>query len=332
MRGRLGACFSGYGINVLEARDHTLAAPSSRMRPHAIWTILAALVVAILATTTGRAAVSYELYQAQPGDTVDNVASRFGVAAEEIAGLNSLLAGQALPAGLTLAIPIRRSAPQLAPPSPLGNGSPEQVLSNVRTVGPRFAVVADGRAEIVSMPGGGHSLFRPSPGARLVVTGESGDYHAVLMVGGGRAWIAKSSVKLEPDGPSPQALGFLRGGGRPDIVQEALTFLGLPYRLGGTPPGSADCSSLVQAAFSARGIRLPRTVEAQYEVGSPVSFSELLPGDRVYFVNKSGKVGHTGIHIGGGSFVHASSRRNQVAIDSLLSGTYWAHFLGGRRS
>jgi len=291
MRGRLGACFSGYGINVLEARDHTLAAPSSRMRPHAIWTILAALVVAILATTTGRAAVSYELYQAQPGDTVDNVASRFGVAAEEIAGLNSLLAGQALPAGLTLAIPIRRSAPQLAPPSPLGNGSPEQVLSNVRTVGPRFAVVADGRAEIVSMPGGGHSLFRPSPGARLVVTG-----------------------------------------GRPDIVQEALTFLGLPYRLGGTPPGSADCSSLVQAAFSARGIRLPRTVEAQYEVGSPVSFSELLPGDRVYFVNKSGKVGHTGIHIGGGSFVHASSRRNQVAIDSLLSGTYWAHFLGGRRS
>jgi cell wall-associated NlpC family hydrolase len=121
-------------------------------------------------------------------------------------------------------------------------------------------------------------------------------------------------------------------GGRPDVVQEAMRYLGTPYRYGGRLPYDVDCSLLVQAAFGARGARLPRTAAEQFEVGQAVNYTELLPGDRLYFVSTSGRINHTGIYIGSGRFVHASSRKRCVAIDALGDRLYWSRFVGARRS
>ena len=155
---------------------------------------------------------------------------------------------------------------------------------------------------------------------------------ALRTLDGSAGWVPKSALSITDRTIPPDQLESMLNGGRPDIVQEALRYLDTPYRYGGKLPYNVDCSLLVQTAYTARGIRLPRTAAQQFEVGRSVSYNELLPGDRLYFVSTSGRINHTGIYIGNGRFVHASSRRKCVGIDALYDRIYWARFLGARRS
>ncbi|KPJ64926.1 hypothetical protein AMK68_00005, partial [candidate division KD3-62 bacterium DG_56] len=104
-----------------------------------------------------------------------------------------------------------------------------------------------------------------------------------------------------------------------------------PYQYGGRLPHSVDCSLLAQTVFAAHGIRLPRTAAQQAYVGYPVGYAELLPGDRLYFYNSDGRVGHTGIHIAGGKFIHASASRGYVAMDDLFTTQWWRIYAGAMR-
>ncbi|MFB3881321.1 MAG: NlpC/P60 family protein [Armatimonadota bacterium] len=267
--------------------------------------------------------LSYEIYQVAVGDTIENVAARFGVSPSLIQQFNELPSGQ-LRVGQSLAIPIpvTPKRPDLPPMPPLN------ILE------PRYALVTAG-ARITSEPldvGPADVLFEPSSGTRLIVSAEQGDYWGVVMVDGSVGWIPKSSAQLTGETLSPEQLETMLKGGRPDIVQEAYRYLGTPYCYGGRLPYNVDCSLLVQTAYAARGIRLPRTAASQFEVGRSVGLSELLPGDRLYFVSRSGRINHTGIYIGNGRFIHASSRRGCVAVDSLYTRSYWTRFLGARRS
>ena len=105
-----------------------------------------------------------------------------------------------------------------------------------------------------------------------------------------------------------------------------MRYLGVPYVWGGSTPRGFDCSGLVMFAYAQIGVSLPHSSYAQYSMGTPVSMSQLQPGDLVFFAGAS----HEGIYIGGGQFIHAPHTGDHVKISSL-SGWYASTFAGGRR-
>ncbi|HEY3676653.1 MAG TPA: C40 family peptidase [Candidatus Tumulicola sp.] len=113
------------------------------------------------------------------------------------------------------------------------------------------------------------------------------------------------------------------------LTHSALRFLGTPYVFGGTTPAGFDCSAFVQHVFAIAGISLPRTADAQYDVGKPATGGPR-PGDLVFFQTYESGASHVGIYLGRGKFVHASSSHGVMV--SQLSESYWAsRYLGAKR-
>jgi len=110
------------------------------------------------------------------------------------------------------------------------------------------------------------------------------------------------------------------------VVSVAMRYLGTPYVWGGASPSGFDCSGLVMYAFAQVGVSLPHSSYAQYGMGSPVSRDQLQPGDVVFFDG----LGHVGIYVGGGSFIHAPHTGDVVKISSI-SGWYASTYVGARR-
>lgn len=120
---------------------------------------------------------------------------------------------------------------------------------------------------------------------------------------------------------------------RPDVLEYASKYLGKPYKYGGKGPSSFDCSGFTSYVFKNFGIKLSATASSQYSNTSRVKKSDLLPGDLVFFSNNSsgGRVGHVGIYVGSGKFIHASSPGDDVKYDTLTSGYYNKHYISGGR-
>jgi peptidoglycan DL-endopeptidase CwlO len=113
-----------------------------------------------------------------------------------------------------------------------------------------------------------------------------------------------------------------------NVVSIALQYLGVPYVWGGASPSTGfDCSGLVMFVFAQVGIYLPHNAAAQYGYGTPVSKDQLAPGDLVFFDG----LGHVGIYIGNGQFVHAPHTGDVVKISSLSEGWYTSTYVGARR-
>jgi peptidoglycan DL-endopeptidase CwlO len=110
-------------------------------------------------------------------------------------------------------------------------------------------------------------------------------------------------------------------------VGVALTQLGTQYVWGGGAPGGFDCSGLVMWAYGQVGVSLPHSTYSQYTMGVPVSRDQLAPGDIVFFDG----LGHEGLYIGGGQFVHAPHTGDVVKISSLSEAWYASTYVGARR-
>jgi cell wall-associated NlpC family hydrolase len=110
------------------------------------------------------------------------------------------------------------------------------------------------------------------------------------------------------------------------VVGIAMQYLGTPYVYGGSSPSGFDCSGFVMYVYAKLGVSLPHNAAAQYGYGTPVDRSQLQPGDLVFFNG----LGHNGIYIGGGSFIHAPHTGDVVKISSL-SGWYDSTWVGARR-
>lgn len=109
------------------------------------------------------------------------------------------------------------------------------------------------------------------------------------------------------------------------LVKVATEFIGAPYRLGGSSVKGLDCSSFVQKIYRIFNVKLPRVAREQSQVGVKIDREELVEGDLVFFhTNRS--FGHVGIYIGNDEFVHASSKRKAVRIDSLNTPYYQKRF------
>jgi cell wall-associated NlpC family hydrolase len=119
---------------------------------------------------------------------------------------------------------------------------------------------------------------------------------------------------------------------RKEIVRFAKTFVGTPYRRGGTNRNGVDCSGLVFAVYREFNIRLPRTSLDQSRIGDQVDRSGVQPADLLFFKTaRKESVSHVGIYIGGGKFIHASTSEREVRIDALNDDYYRRRFMGARR-
>jgi len=110
------------------------------------------------------------------------------------------------------------------------------------------------------------------------------------------------------------------------VVGIAMQYLGTPYVWGGASPGGFDCSGFVMYVYAQVGVSLPHSTYAMWNAGVPVSYSDLQAGDLVFF---SG-LGHMGIYIGGGNFIHSPHTGDVVKI-SAMSGWYSSTYVGARR-
>jgi len=116
-------------------------------------------------------------------------------------------------------------------------------------------------------------------------------------------------------------------------VAAAESALGTPYQYGGScsdphgtsPAGWCDCASLVQMAWAAAGVAIPRTTYDQWRVGTPVaSVSQLVPGDLIFIPGTDATAagpGHVGMYIGNGLLIDAPHTGTVVQIAAVSS---WA--------
>ena len=114
-------------------------------------------------------------------------------------------------------------------------------------------------------------------------------------------------------------------------VVAAESALGTPYQWGGScgdphgadPSGWCDCSSLVQMAWAAAGVALPRTTYQQVSAGTPVpSVSDLRPGDLIFIPGSDGSVaapGHVGMYVGDGMLIQAPTTGQVVDLVPVAS-------------
>lgn len=120
---------------------------------------------------------------------------------------------------------------------------------------------------------------------------------------------AETSPEPEPTPPPPADAS--RGA---QVVSIAMRYLGVPYKWGGASPSTGfDCSGFTMYVFAQIGFSLPHYAAAQYGLGRDVPKSDLQPGDLVFFRG----LGHMGMYIGGGNFIHAPQTGDVVKISSL---------------
>lgn len=110
---------------------------------------------------------------------------------------------------------------------------------------------------------------------------------------------------------SSQSSPSCGGGTGGEIASYACQFVGNPYVAGGTSlTNGADCSGFTWAVYQHFGISLPRSSYAQASGGSEVSYSDMQPGDIIYYG------GHVGIYVGNGTIVHASTQATGIKYSS----------------
>jgi cell wall-associated NlpC family hydrolase len=110
-------------------------------------------------------------------------------------------------------------------------------------------------------------------------------------------------------------------------VRDALALRGAPYVYGGSTPAGFDCSGFTSYVYGNLGVPLAHSSYDQWASGPHVPRADLEPGDLVFFAG----LGHVGIYIGGGRFVHAPHTGTVVSVDRLSGSWYGAEYDGAVR-
>ena len=187
-------------------------------------------------------------------------------------------------------------------------------------------------------------------GNRVTITGSAGDWTAVYYQGQPgytySQFVKEGSLQIEGSSVTGSAYavpGSDEAGNQTteltgssyekgqQIAQYALQFLGYNYCWGGKDPSTGfDCSGLVYYVYSQFGYTLNRVAQDQARNGVPVSADALQPGDILCFYSGSSYIGHVGIYIGDGMFVHAQNSATGVVITDL-NGHYGQRGFEARR-
>jgi cell wall-associated NlpC family hydrolase len=115
-------------------------------------------------------------------------------------------------------------------------------------------------------------------------------------------------------------------------ARTAERFVGIPYRWGGdTVVDGMDCSGFVRAVYNLCGVNIPRTSREQYRVGDVVAKDELKDGDLIFFGPSADEITHVGIFVGGGRFVHAPRRGDDIKVSAMDDAYFLKRYVGAKR-
>ncbi len=145
--------------------------------------------------------------------------------------------------------------------------------------------------------------------------------------------IERGVVKAVADvGQKVGTVGQNFGSQASELVVNAMGYLGVPYRRGGTGIQGFDCSGFVQAMYeNSLGLVLPHNAKAQAAATDKIDKTELQPGDLVFFNTLRRAFSHVGIYVGEGKFIHSPRPGGEVRIEDMRE-SYWVkRFNGARR-
>ena len=201
--------------------------------------------------------------------------------------------------------PVQTTQPSIAPtsvPTPMPSTAPTSTLTPIPTIRP--APTASPLPTPLPMPSGS-----PYPLATLSPE-ETPIPAAQQMV------ISSSSSGTTATPGSPAAAQTVATG--MDVVEFACRFLGSKYTWAGKDPSTGfDCSGFVWYVYSQFGHDLNRVAASQAKNGFHVDSSDLRMGDILCFYTYGSYIGHSGIYIGNGKFIHAANSSSGVIITEL---------------
>lgn len=194
-------------------------------------------------------------------------------------------------------------------------------------------------------------LSTATRGQTLAILSEMDGLYGVLMVNNTIGWLPKETMELLDyntevtlsNTPPPAGTSASSSSGLADrnglnekqrqVLREAFSYMGVPYVWAGNTRTGLDCSAFTKNVFSTVGVDLPRHSGHQIQVGRTITDTgELVAGDRLYFAMKGGStITHTGIYIGEGFFIHASSNHKCVDVDPLFKTHYIDKLVAIRR-
>ncbi len=118
-----------------------------------------------------------------------------------------------------------------------------------------------------------------------------------------------------------------------DLIGNAMGFIGVPYRRGGTTATTGfDCSGFVRAVYEKTvGMVLPRKADQQAASTEIIDKKELQPGDLVFFNTMRRAFSHVGIYVGDGKFIHSPRSGSEVRVEDMRQSYWQRRFDGARR-
>lgn len=178
----------------------------------------------------------------------------------------------------------------------------------------------------------------------VTIAGEEGDFYKIeyknyngyiskSLVSDKTVEITSRSATERQENTESNTVSTSNSGTGENVITFAKKYLGYNYVSGGTTPsGGFDCTGFTYYIYNACGYSLSRSCSAQASSGVAVSKNNLQAGDLLLFDNGSnGSIGHVGIYIGNGSFIHAANSRRGVVIDTINSGYYNTYYYSARR-
>ena len=115
------------------------------------------------------------------------------------------------------------------------------------------------------------------------------------------------------------------------LVGTARKFTGVRYRWAGMSSRGMDCSGFIARVLRSHNIRAPHNAAQLFQLGEPVSYEELKPGDLLFFQTSRRGISHVGMYVGNNAFIHASSGAGRVITTSLHDEYYARRLKGARR-
>jgi peptidoglycan endopeptidase LytE len=287
-----------------------------------------------------------ERYRVKPGDTLYGISKSFGVSIEALRKANAL-EGDSLKPKQVLTIPSQRGEKVKE-----GEGKPSSqttknlTIKNVKKVSEEtdsyIVQKGDSLSSISKKVGLSIEEIKKMNGLRtsalkigqvlVLLRDERRVDEEVEELGDGEE--IGGALQKEEEKGEPIAFSILGKWNNSEernlFVRVVKTFLGVPYKLGGSTLKGIDCSAFVKKIYEIFKVDLPRTTREQFSVGRKVEKNQLEEGDLVFF-KRRGNSAHVGIYIGGNQFIHASSRNREVKIDHLDMPYFNTRFIKGVR-